>query len=106
MSKRRNRKLKDRPTYLESIPIKALHSDSDLERRLTRSVGFTTITRKTTGIVFDVFIQHLCGDCSPFLMKYSIKDTEKRYLPPVRLVWLKREDVDSPSLKIFLHPFL
>jgi len=48
----------------------------------------------------------LCGDCNSFLEKNSTKDAEKQYLLPVGYRYVGKEDVDSPSLKIFPHATL
>jgi hypothetical protein len=86
------------------------YTNVGLERRVRkalwngRSKGFASITLKTIGMLFDVFVQQVVWRSQPISQKVFHKGYGEAISAASEIRLVEQEEVDSPSLKIFPHP--
>ena len=86
--KRRVRKLKDEPTYQQSIPLKTHHSDFNAKFGLDQSIRITNVARETSGMSFDITIQQFVWRFQPI----SQEEFQKGYREAISAVGQTRSN--------------
>jgi hypothetical protein len=104
--KGRDRKLKDKPTFLQSNPLKTQHLDLNVKFGLMQSKGITSIAWDTSSMFFDIFIQQSVWQFQPISQEVFQKGYREAITAVSQTRPVQKKDVDSPTLKIFPDPLL
>jgi hypothetical protein len=104
--KGRDRKLKDKPTFLQSNPLKTQHLDLNVKFGLMQSKGITSIAWDTSSMFFDIFIQQSVWRFQPISQEVFQKGYREAITAVSQTRPVQKKDVDSPTLKIFPDPLL